>query len=103
MSVLGLDTRRRTEAVGAAHMRRAVESSRRARCRAAARTSHMRRDVGRAALAVAAVLLLTGLGSVLGLLKAEVVHVELIGHICDVVGWVRCLDVCDRERRVVVV
>jgi hypothetical protein len=44
----------------------------------------VRRDVGRAALAVATVLLLTGLRSVLRLLQAEVVHVELIGHDCDV-------------------
>jgi len=101
LDILGLSTRRRTEAVGAAHGRRTVESSRRARCRTAARTSHMRRDVGRAALTVAAVLL-TGLRSVLGLLQGEVVHVELIGHICDVVGWVLCFVVCGRECRVVV-
>jgi hypothetical protein len=45
----------------------------------------VRRDVGGAALTVAAVLLLlAGLGSVLRLLQAEVVHVELIGHDCDV-------------------
>ena len=54
-------------------------------------------------MAVAAVLL-TGLRSVLGLLQGEVVHVELIGHDCDVVGWVRCgFVVCGRECRVVVV
>ena len=87
MHVLGLNTRRRAEAVGTAHGRRTVESSRRTRCRAAARASHMRRDVGRATLAVTAVLL-TGLGSMLGLLQAEVVHVELVGHDCDVVGRV---------------
>jgi hypothetical protein len=46
----------------------------------------VRRDVGRAALTVAAVLLLllAGLRGVLRLLQAEVVHVELIGHDCDV-------------------
>jgi hypothetical protein len=44
----------------------------------------VRRNVGRAALTVATVLLLAGLRSVLRLLQAEVVHVELIGHDCDV-------------------
>jgi hypothetical protein len=41
-------------------------------------------------LAVAAILLLTGLRGVLGLLQAEAVHVDLVGHICDVLGskWV---------------
>jgi hypothetical protein len=45
----------------------------------------VRRDVGRAALTVATVLLLLArLRSVLRLLQAEVVHVELIGHDCGV-------------------
>ena len=78
-----MSARRRTVAVRTAHRRRTVEAGRRARCRAAARTSHVRRDVGRATLAEAAVLL-ARLGSVLGLLQAEVVHVELVGHDCDV-------------------
>ena len=82
MNVLGVSTRRRAVAVGTAHGRRTVKSSRRARCRAAARASHVRRDVGRATLAEAAVLL-TGLGGMLGLLQAEVVHVELVGHVCE--------------------
>ena len=95
-----MSTRSRAEAVGTAHGRRTVKSSRRARCRAAARASHMRRDVGRATLAEATVLL-AGLGGMLGLLQAEVVHVELVGHDCDVVGWVRCVFVvCGRECRV---
>lgn len=72
-----------TVAVHAAHRRRAVEASRRASGRAA-RTSHVRRDVGRASLTEAAVLL-AGLGSVLRVLQAEVVHVELVRHDCDVV------------------
>ena len=101
MNVLGVSTRRRAEAVGTTHRRRTVKSSRRARCRAAARASHMRRDVGRATLAEATVLL-AGLGGMLGLLQAEVVHVELVGHDCDVVGRVKCFVVCGRECRVVV-
>ena len=68
----------------------------------------MRRDVGRAALAVATVLLLAGLGSVLRLLQAEVVHVELVGHDCDVfvfvvvgsVFWSECACMCGVRRHV---
>jgi hypothetical protein len=90
--LLGLDARRRTEAVGTAHGRRAVKG-RRARRRAAAGASHVRRDVGRAALAVAAVLLLAWLGSVLRLLQTEVVHVELVGHDCDDFAGRECKSV----------
>lgn len=82
-----LGTRGRAEAVRTAHgRRRTAEAAGRARRRTAARTSHVRRDVGRATLAVAATatVLLARLGSVLGLLQAEVVHVELVGHDCAV-------------------
>lgn len=74
----------RTRATVAVHgraRRRAIEAGRRAM-----RTllSHVRRDVGGASLAEATGLL-ARLGSVLGVLEGQVVHVELVGHDCDVV------------------
>jgi hypothetical protein len=101
--VLGLGARRRSESVGAAHGRRSVESSRRARCRATARTSHMRRDVGRAPLAVATtlLLLLSWLRSMLRIGKTHILEVQVVGHVRSDFG-VSEVVCCGRECQVVV-
>jgi hypothetical protein len=60
------------------HGRSAVHGRRRTRSRASGAASSMRRNVGRTDETVAILS-----GSVLRLAQREVVHVELIGHVCD--------------------